>query len=466
MLHRNLATSVPFLLAVLAVACGKSSSSSGSGATGACTTLQACCGAITDPGMQTSCKTTLSDDQQLPSPDQTCAGNLLDYQSFCSQDAATTGLEDAEPTEGSVVGDGGEASVGPQLGFTPSNVDLMGIDTSTLPDVEIQTTDCTIDGASPISCALSAKFGKAITQNVNNVEIDVYYVNSFKIDATAVLKATSDSPIAIVSLGTIDIEGQLLVNATADKAVAGGSVSDMSGSSNVGGGQPAQWNNAQAQVTVQGASGGGYCGAGGAGGFSATFTALPGGIVWGTPQIVPLVGDGGGSLQSPGGGGGGAIQLVAKTSITVGASALVNAGGGGGGAGSSGSATAGAGGGSGGSILFEAPTVMVAGVLAANGGGGGSAGNPVTGTGGSDATANATPAPGGALSTGAGGTGSAGATVTGGKGVAAPTGDGDSAGGGGAGRIRINTTSGVATLSGTLSPAVTTTCVSQGTLTP
>jgi hypothetical protein len=50
--------------------------------------------------------------------------------------------------------------------------------------------------------------------------------------------------------------------------------------------------------------------------------------------------------------------------------------------------------------------------------------------------------------------------------VAAPTGDGDSAGGGGAGRIRINTTSGVATLSGTLSPAVTTTCVSQGTLTP
>lgn len=38
------------------------------------------------------------------------------------------------------------------------------------------------------------------------------------------------------------------------------------------------------------------------------------------------------------------------------------------------------------------------------------------------------------------------------------------AGGGGAGRIRINTTTGEATLSGTLSPSATTTCVSQGKL--
>jgi hypothetical protein len=38
------------------------------------------------------------------------------------------------------------------------------------------------------------------------------------------------------------------------------------------------------------------------------------------------------------------------------------------------------------------------------------------------------------------------------------------AGGGGAGFIRINTTTGVATLGGTLSPAAGSACVSQGTL--
>jgi hypothetical protein len=37
-------------------------------------------------------------------------------------------------------------------------------------------------------------------------------------------------------------------------------------------------------------------------------------------------------------------------------------------------------------------------------------------------------------------------------------------GGGGAGRIRINTKTGTATLHGTLSPSATTTCVSQGML--
>jgi hypothetical protein len=38
------------------------------------------------------------------------------------------------------------------------------------------------------------------------------------------------------------------------------------------------------------------------------------------------------------------------------------------------------------------------------------------------------------------------------------------AGGGGAGRVRINTTSGAATISGMISPATTTSCVSQGAL--
>jgi len=61
--------------------------------------------------------------------------------------------------------------------------------------------------------------------------------------------------------------------------------------------------------------------------------------------------------------------------------------------------------------------------------------------------------------------GSAGTQIQGADGAATPT--FTSAGGGGAGRIRINTTTGAATFgaSAITSPDVSTTCVSQGTLT-
>jgi hypothetical protein len=449
------------LMALLPLAgCSGASAGSGSGS-GACATLQSCCSKITDPSIASSCMSTLGNDQSLPTSDQTCAGSLNDYVSFCESGGKDGGL-----TEGGPRTEGGSDSpaTGPTLGFTPSNVDLQGIDTNNLPAVDVMTTDCTIDtGCSQgISCAAQATVTKTIIQNSNNVTICVYYVSSFKIDPSAVLKATGGNPVAIVSLGTIDIEGRLLVDATGGNPIAGGGGSDQGGPSNVGAGQPG--GAADDGVNTQGASGGGYCGVGGAGGTQPAATATSGGIAWGTPQIVPLAGGaGGGDTGSPfgngGGGGGGAVQLVAKTSITLGSGGLINAGGGGGNSSDAEQAGAGGGGGSGGAILLEAPTTTLAGVLAANGGGGGGGGNTAS-TNGVDATANSSAALGGSM---AGGSGSAAKTAGGAAGGSALSGQEPPAGGGGAGRIRINATSGKAMITGTLSPSMGT-CTTQGTL--
>jgi hypothetical protein len=85
-----------------------------------------------------------------------------------------------------------------------------------------------------------------------------------------------------------------------------------------------------------------------------------------------------------------------------------------------------------------------------------------------DATPSATPAPGLTdMTSGAGGNGSAGDTIAGGDGVSGGASTASGAGGGGAGYIRINTTSGKATLTGgTLSPSLSTPCATQGMTSP
>jgi hypothetical protein len=109
--------------------------------------------------------------------------------------------------------------------------------------------------------------------------------------------------------------------------------------------------------------------------------------------------------------------------------------------------------------LLEAPQVTVNGVLAANGGG---AGVFSGGGGAQDGQPNATPALG---QTTTSAVGSAGTQVNGADGTSTSN-NGTSGGGGGAGRIRINTTSGAATIGSgaTISPALTTACVTQGKL--
>jgi len=126
-------------------------------------------------------------------------------------------------------------------------------------------------------------------------------------------------------------------------------------------------------------------------------------------------------------------------------------------------------GGSGGAILLEAPVVQMLGLLAANGG----AGSAYGGGDGADATASSSPAPSKTVTTGGGRSPRKG-------GSRRPTRwrrrRGTFVGrqqlhrncgviwGGAAGRIRVNTASASAQISGLVSPSTTTACVSQGKL--
>ncbi len=151
------------------------------------------------------------------------------------------------------------------------------------------------------------------------------------------------------------------------------------------------------------------------------------------PTLIPLVGGSGGGAGGDatvnvqqgwaGGGGGGAIEIASRVSITVTGTLAARGGAGYG----ENSVDGGGGGGAGGSLLLEAPSLSLGGMLVVDGGAGGSAG------------------------AGAGGAGASGASPAGTGTSFAANGQGGSGGGGGAGRIRINATS--ATCPATVSPA-------------
>lgn len=198
-----------------------------------------------------------------------------------------------------------------------------------------------------------------------------------------------------------------------------------------------------------GGGGGGFQGAGGLGGHAGPDTVLGGvggqtgsatviraGCPGGTSGAAGSIAAGPASpgVRAQGGAGGGAIRLVARTSISLGASASISAGGAGGAGAPTNSACGGGGGGAGGYLGFEAPMVNLGGSIAANGGGGGAgASTSETGHDGSDGTLGTDPAHGGAAATtcgSAGGPGAAAATLTGGT---AGNTDACSGGGGGGG---------------------------------
>ncbi len=153
------------------------------------------------------------------------------------------------------------------------------------------------------------------------------------------------------------------------------------------------------------------------------------------------------NLNSKAGLGGGAIYLVAGTSITIGASGLINVSGGGGNGGQT--ETGGGGGGAGGMIALYAPAIDAIGTLMSNGGGGGggqgNGGNPSTTTptlGGAGGSFNSAPL---------GGTGCGrGAPPT--AGANSATGFGAAGGGGGCGFILSSDTQ---LSSATVSPGLT-----------
>ncbi len=356
------------------------------------------------------------------------------------------------------------------LGFSPSNVDLTGIDLSAADDVVLHGTNCVIDGdvaegPTFFQCAQDVN-NRVVHKNLmlgDGSHLSVFIMKSLRIDAgTTALLNRGTSPVVLVALGTMVLDGSIDVT----PGIAGGSVNTAARTkgSGTGGGTAGD---------ATGLAGGGasYCGLGGKGGTqTATMGSapVPATSAWGGATLIPLVGGSAGGSgavinNGPGGGGsgGGALQLVAGTSFELHAMGFISAGGGGGAYGGLGKDGAG-GGGSGGSILIESRTVTIAGAIAANGGGGGQGNGDVGENGAVDHAAK-----GGAkaMESGAGGLGSFGTTLDGADGPSSSDATlSASSGGGGAGRIRINTQTGTASITGALSPAATTACATQGTL--
>jgi hypothetical protein len=298
-----------------------------------------------------------------------------------------------------------------------------------------------------------------ITQSdtsLGSLQAALFVTNKFTIEAGMSVKVVGNLPLIVVALSDVSING--LLDATVDTiygdhAYAGGASGPaMSTRGNGPGG-------GTAPTAMSGAGGGGFCGKGGDGA-AATGTGAAGGIAYGNPTNVPLLGGSSGASggYEKGGGSGGAIQIASATSIQVTALGVIDVGGGGGGWIQSG-------GGSGGAILLQAPTVTVAGTLAANGGGGAESGDNNNGQ---NAQPSATAAAGGVASSGrnAGGNGAAGTAVDGAAGPIVAMSANGGGGGGGAGRIRIDTSTGSATVGSTavLSPALSTPCATQGML--
>lgn len=372
-------------------------------------------------------------------------------------DGGGGGPDSAPPGDGAV-------TTGP-LGFTPSNVDLSGIDLTKIGDFVIDG-DCSINTDSSLaSCGEGGgnilQF-KVATQS-DGTKVGVYVAKSMSIPAGKSLSIEGSLPLVFIALETITIAGSLNGNSREAVGIAGGQTQAMSRIKGAGAG------GGGAGTATAAGGGGSYCGIGGAGG-AESGAAPSGGAAYGTAEITPLAPGSSGGAGDVGatGSGGGAIQLVAGTSIAIATTGLIQVGAGGGGFGGISGQEAN-GGGSGGSILLESLAATVAGTLAANGGGGGAGTSADVGAappldpGGANSTANATPAAGGKKGIGpsSGGDGSAAASVNGTAG-SFTAGNAGGGGGGGAGRIRINTKSAQATVSGVLSPAASTPCATQG----
>jgi hypothetical protein len=372
------------------------------------------------------------------------AGCSSQSPSDSAQSAADAGGPSADASSGTST-DGGTAS---PIAFKPSNLPMPSTDG--LGDVVI-TKDCEIDTDEGTICRSKAQnfaFTK-VDQGQGAGLVGVFTMHALRIEPSAILRVVGSVPLIVFAGTSIDVLGGFDASSNYE-GHAGGFLSSHSGTGGGPGGGPG------ATRDYNGAAGGTFCGVGGSGGVNIAPGAIPA-TAYGTPDLIPLFGGsaggaGFGGLGGLGGAGGGAVQLVAGSTITVGLGGFVNVGGGGG-------VQNGGAGGSGGALLIEAPTVNVLGKLAANGGGGTIYNGGASGQSG---LASSAPALGCAPTAGAG---SAASSLNGTDGTMTP-GDSNSSGGagGGAGRIRLNTATGTAQITGMVSPALSTACVSQAKL--
>jgi hypothetical protein len=373
----------------------------------------------------------------------------------------------------------------------PSNLDpaLLCANTDNL--VISSPTTINTDDGSIIPDPGIAIVTSTVTQGGGAREIRVFSFNS--IDIQADVTVTGSRALALLACLDADISAVIDVSGTSGVLYGGGG-------STRGYGGPGGWHGGDANYHDGEGPGGGamggdagcnssydsggaagsFGGRGGKGGdgthFGGCYTTGPDGASpYGDPSLIPLFGGSGGGSGgdndgAPGGGGGGAIQISVGGILTIQASGGIRAAGGGGGGGrDGGDSGAGGGAGSGGGILLEGAEVILSGTLAANGGGGGAGYQSNPGYNGNVADSglagylSADPAPGGTGSGigGTGGDGSAGSTAVGEAGEDDENGGG---GGGAAGRIRINTRSGSASIGGTISPSAGSGLFTQGTV--
>jgi len=261
--------------------------------------------------------------------------------------------------------------------------------------------------------------------------------DDFRIDAGVALRVSGSRPLIIASRSNITIAGDISINGIRTSPAAGSDPSNLctvtaptAGISGAGG--------------AGGGGGGGFLAAGGAGGAGDADTGLKAGGASGAAVTVPTIvrggcsgalGGSGGGGNAAGGAGGGAIQLTAKSAITIAGS--INAGGGGGNPGTI-TDGGGAGGGAGGYIGLEAPSITIGGGIAANGGGGGEGNNATAVIAGADGQVSTASALGGSSSNcgAAGGSGGA-LSMPSGQSVTIVDTCGGGGGGGGVGFILV-----------------------------
>ncbi|MBL4686252.1 MAG: hypothetical protein JKY37_16785 [Nannocystaceae bacterium] len=323
----------------------------------------------------------------------------------------------------------------PPIDFQPSNIELEPM--YEVGDVTLDL-DCTIgDGGRGTLCKAdpSSYVFFDHTQSDGSV-VGVYVMENLVITENTLVDIEEDTAIVLVAQSTIVNEGRLYMRPGENGGFAGSS-------GDIVGLGPGAATGIDGPVT--GGGGGGYCGRGGSHG-----DGEGAGPSYGDASIVPLVGGSSGGERNSGGGGG-ALQLVAGVSITIGKTITLPGAGGEDG-----------GGGSGGALLLEAPIVNISGRVSTNGGGGAS-GDKSDGVEGRDRADAAAGGQGNGNTPG--GEGSAGSLVTGADGTATVmTAQEFGSGGGGAGWIRINTESGVAEITGSVSPGLDTDCATQGVL--
>jgi hypothetical protein len=372
----------------------------------------------------------------------TCAGNACPSGLSCEQGFCRTpsfvgacrgdGVSDASPDDGNKLD--GDNGCGWAVG--PSNVDACAI------PVHATSWDLTLiydttTGTDPFA---TAPAGELVT--LANGSVRVVRVTTLTASTAAQIDGTY--PL-IVLADTVTIDGDVNIGAGRHPNSCPSSAGD-SGTYCGGGG-----------------AGGSFGGIGGTGGSCADAGTTTASAAMGDTTLVPLRGGCNGGLGGHpgdttgggGGAGGGALQISARTSMTINGTISAFGLGGGGGAGeggnacggNSGCAAGGGGGGAGGAILLESPQLTLASaakLCATGGGGGGGALNADATTAGAGGTGTCNGGGGAGLGVSSGSPGGAGGGIAsqldgaaGGNNTAVHGGGG---GGGAAGRIRVRTT--------------------------